>query len=160
MKILGIDPGPNGIAWAIFDSGINGGRGDIVEWGEDPNWGTRRNLTDWNYASIEWPQIHPKQTGNALRDTIATAGLWWGRLGQNTILLSRDTIKTALLGVKRGRGRELDGSYGDPEVNKFMAKLCPALNGKAPGLNSHTRAAAAVAYVAAGRIPLTLGEPK
>jgi hypothetical protein len=159
MRILGVDPSPTGIAWAIYDDQIRkavgvcavGYRSDIVAWGSGLNWcdecraevcGGRPSR--WDYAAIE--TITARRAGpisSAEIQTAFTIGIWWDRLGTNTLLLDRSTIRAAL---KVGHGAS------DPQVNCVMAKLCPALDGVRKGLDSHHRAAAAVALVAAGRI--------
>jgi hypothetical protein len=130
------------VAWAIYDTEI--GRDDItvrnrVEWGECNNWPGEGMPVFYDAAAIEWPVIFPG-AGNEVRDTIATAGIWWGRLGTDTLRIPRATVASAL------------HVRGDKAINRVMARLFPALAGRAPGLNSHTRAAAAVAYVAAGKM--------
>jgi hypothetical protein len=147
MRILGIDPGPTGIAWAIYGP-VAGERhdrpNDIIEWGECDNWhGAKWETGDFlgahDYAAIEWPVIFPG-AGNEVRDTIATAGIWWDRLGKSTLLIPRATVASAL------------HVRGDSRINAVVASLCPALAGVRKGLTGHHRAAAAVAYVSAGRI--------
>jgi hypothetical protein len=155
MRMLGIDPACRSIAWAIYDDQIRvaskigpglGYRADIIAWGSGLNWcdecradvlGGRPSR--WDYAAIEWPVIFPG-AGNEVRDTIATAGIWWDRLGKSTLLIPRATVASAL------------HVRGDARINAVMATLCLALSGVRKGLDSHHRAAAAVAYVAAGRL--------
>lgn len=136
MRVLGVDPGCHGIAWAIFNSDIQ----DIEAWGEIGNW---QWYPDWipplRQAAIELPVIFPG-AGNSVRDTLVTTGHWLHILGPDTLLIPRATIAAAL------------HAKGDQAINRVMAKLCPALHGTHRGLNGHHRAAAAVALVAAGRI--------
>jgi len=150
MRILGCDPSPTGIAWAVYDDGARYSNGDIVEWGELLNWyGNDRidttklllRMSNGFYrAAIELPVIFPG-AGNEVRDTLLTTGIWIERLEiLKHLQLPRATVASAL------------HAKGDARINAKMCLLCPALNSKAVGLNSHTRAAAAVAYVAVGRI--------
>lgn len=146
MRVIGIDTGPKGIAWAIYDDKARQCTdppmelGDVVEWGECSNWPGEGMPVFYDAAAIEWPVIFPG-AGNEIRDTIATAGMWLGRLGKDTLLIPRATIASAL------------HARGDARINAVMKTLCPTLDQKCEGLNHNVRAAAAVAYVAVGRRP-------
>ena len=152
--ILGIDPGPDGFAWALFDTVSE----DMLVWGETKIFtvkgiclGRSRPTTE-EFNNIEWGTVAIERVGaygansnsNALCMTSETVGilrhLW---LERRVILIYRREVSRALTGRVNS---------GDAKLNLVMKRLVPSLNKKQKGLNSHTRAAAAVAYVAAGRL--------
>lgn len=131
MTILGIDPGPNGFAWAVYDAKRN----EVTAWGEDGD------TPDTDHVAIE-DLVALWQRGNPLIETAKTIGKL-EMLYPRAILLARKTIAAALTGSARS---------GDKEINLALGRLVPSFADKRKGLNGHHRAAAAVAYVAAGRV--------
>jgi len=134
VRILGIDPGPTGYAWALFDSDRN----EIVEWGDNPS---DDLVLDYDHVAIEdivsvWHQG---------RTVIETAKMI-GRLQKvfpDAIMIPRKTVAAVLGGNARA---------GDQRINAALNRYIPSLARRRKGLNGHHRAAAAVAFVALGRI--------
>lgn len=131
MRVLGIDPGPNGFAWAIYDSE----KSDIVEWGDDA-------ASKSDYVVIEDIQSYGNMIGKSTLDTAKTIGKIQGWYPE-ALLLPRKAIAQVLGGSVRA---------GDKAINYALGKLIPSFSYKRRGLNGHHRAAAACAYVGYGRI--------
>ena len=159
MITLAFDPGPTDAAWAVVD----------LEHNDVPAFGTAEFPVDRNPAEVEEAMMDvalldkpdlvaieavfaPVKSDKKMRvehviETAKTVGLLWYLVqriwpGIPVIEVSRMTMKAALPG-----GRQ---DWKDKQVNHCMAQLIPKLQAKQLGLNQHTRAAAAIGYVAPG----------
>jgi Holliday junction resolvasome RuvABC endonuclease subunit len=143
MRVLGIDPGPNSYAWALLDVDVQGdGMAALLCYGDDVD----IPVVAVESVAVEKIMPYGQRIGESVMDTIRTeqsAAESYERLGFTVVRIPRKVIVVALCGK---------ASAGDKQVNAVMQRLCPDLKGKRKGLNGHHRAAAAVAYVGAGRV--------
>lgn len=154
MRYMGIDPGPTGFAWAVYDDEaiVGAFRGGITEWGHEngvtPGSVSGSTLLHWkdvcgkaDVVAVEriMPFGQPPSVG--LLQTVEVVGMLRAMVPE-ILLIPRKSVVVALTGKV---------THGDTEVNATMKRLCPNLEGRQPGLDGHVRAAAAVAYVAVGK---------
>lgn len=136
MKIHGIDPGPDGFAVAVMDNG---------------------RFSFWFTA--KWPETIKARD----EDVIAIEDFTGGRtIGLSSIATTKtigrltqmwpNAILIPRIRVARSLNLALNRKRGDAQINRVMCQLYPELQGRKPGLNSHTRAACAVAHAAIGVI--------
>ena len=139
--IVGIDPGPKGFAWAL----LLDGRFD--DW-DEYSWGvccvfSEKILQSAHSIAVEEFSAG-RILGNASRETIKSIGRIQA-LYDNVLLIPRVQVASSLgLGGRQKRG--------DAQINRAMCVLYPELRGRQKGLNSHTRAACAVAHAAVGKL--------
>lgn len=141
VTIVGIDPGPNGFAWAKLDGS------HFTDWGEHTFPDDRETFVGMRsetiYAIEHWTA--GRTLGNYGRDTTLTIGRlieWWPH--PHHILVPRERVATSL-GLKRNEKR------GNPQVNRIIRKLYPELADLRPLKQyRHILAACAVAHAAVG----------
>lgn len=136
MRVLGIDPGPEDWAWAVYDT-ANGGK--ITSWGDRD---TPCPSQGWcAHIAIE-DIVTAWQQGKTVMQTCKMIGRLQAMF-PDAIMIPRKEVAVVLGGSVRA---------GDREINAALNRLVPSFAAKRKGLNGHHRAAAAVAYVAVGKI--------
>lgn len=148
MRIMGIDPGPDGVfAWAIWDEGR------FIDFAEA---GTR-GLPDVFFSSADWYAIEVmrggKTWGRAKASTVETVG----RLKERLDLLGEQHISLDRVTIARCCGRPTimrKGSrFGDAQVNRYLRSVYPELRDLRPlDKYNHILAACACAHAARGKI--------
>lgn len=138
MNILGIDPGPDYFAWAIYDTKRN----EIRAWGRHDVCAGRPELP-LGVDAIAIEDIVAVYIPNRGRtDTVKTIGMleaWF----PEAILISRERVRTVLTGTARGT---------EARANAALSKFIPTFRHRRTGLTGHHRAAACVAFVAGGQL--------
>jgi len=135
--IAGIDPGPKGFAWAVLQFGAFDGWGEFV-------WSEVESYLYFGHSIAVEEFSAGRILGNASRETIKSIGRIQA-LYDNVLLIPRVQVASSLgLGCRQKRG--------DAQINRAMCVLYPELRGRQKGLNSHTRAACAVAHAAVGKL--------
>jgi len=157
MISLGIDPGPQDFAWALMK------QEDIVQWGHRQLQNNPEGYCAFDeyhplplfyptlitIEAISWAGGNDRPVDKNILITARQTGMIW--MAMRTLypdipvqFITRQRVKAALPGVSV--------RDSDKIVNAAMQSLCPALKGRQKGLSSHTRAAAAVAYVGPGEM--------
>lgn len=145
---MGIDPGPTGFAWAVYDEPRN----RIDEWGHEngvtPSGVSGATFLHWkdlcgkaDVVAVERIMPFGQPPSVSLLQTVEVVGMLRAIVPE-ILLIPRKSVVVALTGKV---------THGDKEVNATMNRLCPNLEGRIPGVDGHVRAAAAVAYVAKGK---------
>ena len=148
MIVIGIDPGAHDFAWARYDTDRN----EITGWNMVPidDRTAEKNVLCWprNYDNMAIEDVRLYQNmakSGRVRQVLLETAKTIGRLQQHfpeAILIPRKTICAALgVGV----------TAGNAQVNRALGNLIPTFKAVRGGLNSHHRAAAAVAYASVGR---------
>lgn len=130
MRVLGIDPGPRGFAWAIYDESTN----TITQWGNNMVTAAYDVVAIEDMVGIYMPG----------KDRASTAKMI-GRLQERfpgALLVPREAIRSVLTGSARG---------DEVRANRALGRFIPSFAARRPGLNGHHRAAACCAFVALGR---------
>jgi hypothetical protein len=149
MRVLGIDPGPGGFAWASYDPEKN----DIWNWGDCsmcidmPLSIATVGVFTGDVVVVEEPALTSIDgAAQSLVRISFQSGLIAGGFlarGFAVNLLNRKIVASVLTRSVRS---------GDKEINRALGVLIPSFAATRKGLNGHHRAAAAVAYVGYGRI--------
>lgn len=144
MLVLGCDPGPSDYSWALYNEDDHG-RG-VVDWGTCPidAWPQCEAFKKCKVVGIERIQTygHPLDNRTLLVcENVGRIQKMMEYMSRKVYLIPRKSIAVRLAASVKA---------GDKEINAAVNQFIPEMKVKRKGVDSHVRAALAVAIVTYG----------